>query len=95
MVEGARQAPQRERGGVFGERAGRVVNKRKMAKHFTLHIQDGAFGYQRNQAQIDEQALLDGIYILRTGEPTSRIGSAAVVRAYKQLKVTTSTRSSR
>ncbi|MGO9788421.1 MAG: hypothetical protein ACLP8S_02515, partial [Solirubrobacteraceae bacterium] len=29
----------------------------------------------------------DGIYVIRTGEPPSRIGSAAVVRAYKQLKV--------
>ena len=62
-------------------------NKRKMAKHFTLQIADGSFTYKRNQAQIDEEALLDGIYILRTSEPASRIGSAAVVRAYKQLKV--------
>ena len=46
-----------------------MVNKRKMAKHFTLQIADGSFGYQRNQAQIDEEALLDGIYVLRTAEP--------------------------
>ena len=87
MVEGERGKLRNTNAGKIGERAGRVVNKRKMAKHFTLHIQDGVFGYQRNQAQIDEEALLDGIYILRTGEPTSRIGSAAVARAYKQLKV--------
>ena len=58
-----------------------------MAKHFTLQITDGAFSYERNQPQIDEEALLDGIYVLRTQEPASRIGAAAVVRAYKQLKV--------
>ncbi len=87
MVEGQRGKLKNASAGKIGERAGRVVNKRKMAKHFTLQIADGSFSYERNQAQIDEEALLDGIYILRTGEPASRIGSAAVVRAYKQLKV--------
>jgi hypothetical protein len=87
MVHGPRGRLKSASAGKIGERAGRVVNKRKMAKHFTLQIADGAFSYERNQEQIDEEALLDGIYILRTGEPQSRIGSAAVVRAYKQLKV--------
>jgi hypothetical protein len=87
MVEGERGRLNGADAGKIGERAGRVVNKRKMAKHFTLQIADGAFSYQRNQPQIDEEALLDGIYVLRTAEPASRIGAAAVVRAYKQLKV--------
>jgi hypothetical protein len=87
MVQGPRGRLKGAPAGKIGERAGRVINKRKMAKHFTLEISDGAFSYGRNQAQIDEEALLDGIYVLRTGEPASRIGSAAVVRAYKQLKV--------
>jgi len=87
MVEGPRGKLKGASAGKIGERAGRVVNKRKMAKHFTLKIADGSFGYQRNQAQIDEEALLDGLYVIRTAEPQSRIGSAAVVRAYKQLKV--------
>jgi hypothetical protein len=87
MVEGERGTLRNASAGKIGERAGRVVNKRKMAKHFTLQISDASFGYQRNQAQIDEEALLDGIYVIRTQEPASRIGSAAVARAYKQLKV--------
>ncbi len=87
MVNGPRGTLRNAPAGRIGERAGRVVNKRKMAKHFTLHIADGSFSYQRNQAQIDEEALLDGIYVIRTAEPQARIGSAAVVRAYKQLKV--------
>lgn len=87
MVDGPRGTLRGAAGGKIGERAGRVVNKRKMAKHFTLQISDGAFNYERNQAQIDEEALLDGIYVIRTQEPATRIGSAAVVRAYKQLKV--------
>jgi hypothetical protein len=87
MVQGPRGKLRTATAGKIGERAGRVVNKRKMAKHYTLEISDGAFSYQRNQAQIDEEALLDGIYVLRTAEPQARIGSQAVVRAYKQLKV--------
>jgi hypothetical protein len=87
MVEGERGKLKNAPAGKIGERAGRVVNKRKMAKHFALEIADGSFSYQRNSAQIAEEALLDGIYVLRTAEPQSRIGSAAVVRAYKQLKV--------
>ncbi len=87
MVDGERGKLRNAPAGKIGERAGRVVNKRKMAKHYTLQIADGSFSYNRNQAQIDKEALLDGIYILRTSEPASRIGSAAVVRAYKQLKV--------
>ena len=63
-----------------------MVNKRKLAKHFTLKIADRSFSYGRNTAQVADEALLDGIYVLRK-EPQSQIGSRAVVRAYKQLKV--------
>ncbi len=87
MVEGDRGRLKHASAGKIGERAGRVVNKRKMAKLFALQISDGAFSYRRNQPQIDEEALLDGIYVIRTQEPATRIGSAALVRAYKQLKV--------
>jgi hypothetical protein len=87
MVDGPRGKLKNADAGKIGERAGRVVNKRKMAKHFTLEIADQSFSYRRNQAQIDDEALLDGIYVLRTAEPPTRIGSPAVVRAYKQLKV--------
>jgi transposase len=87
MVEGERGTLKDAPAGKIGERAGRVINKRKMAKHFTLTIADRSFGYQRNQAQIDHEALFDGIYVIRTAEPEQRIGAPAVVRAYKQLKV--------
>ena len=87
MVDGERGKLKHASAGKIGERAGRVVNRRKMAKHFTLQISDGSFDYQRNEAQIDQEALFDGIYVIRTAEPQQRIGSEAVVRAYKQLKV--------
>ena len=87
MVDSPRGRLHGASAGKIGERAGRVINQKKMAKHFTLQIADGSFTHERNQPQIDEEALLDGIYVIRTEEPKARIGSAAVVRAYKQLKV--------
>ena len=87
MVDGDRGRLKNATGGRIGERVGRTVNKRKMAKHFTLEITDGAFCYERNPATIEQEALFDGIYMLRTDQPASRIPASAVVRAYKQLKV--------
>jgi hypothetical protein len=58
-----------------------------MAKHFTLTISEGAFSYERNHSQIEQEALYDGVYILRTDQPASLIAAPTVVRAYKQLKV--------
>jgi hypothetical protein len=71
----------------IGRRAGAVVNKHKMAKHFELEIADGHFAYQRKRAQIDDEALLDGLYVLRTDQPAKTLSAPATVRAYKQLKV--------
>jgi hypothetical protein len=71
----------------IGKRAGAVVNTHKMAKHFTLSISDGRFGYQRKHVQIEQEALLDGLYVIRTDRPASTLSAPAAVRCYKQLKV--------
>ncbi|MGZ6670425.1 MAG: IS1634 family transposase [Solirubrobacteraceae bacterium] len=73
--------------GKIGERAGRVTNKYKVAKHFELEIADGVFGYRRKTEQIAQEAALDGIYVLRTTCPTEQLTTQAVVRVYKQLKM--------
>jgi len=74
-------------GAAIGQRAGKVVNKYKMAKHFTLQITDGAFGYERKTKQIEAEAALDGFYIIRTTCTAEQISAPAAIRAYKQLKV--------
>jgi transposase len=71
----------------IGQRAGKVVNKYKMAKHFTLQIADGTFAYERKTEQIEAEAALDGFYIIRTTCTPEQISPRAAVRAYKQLKV--------
>jgi hypothetical protein len=71
----------------IGVRVGKVINRHKMAKHFTLDINDTSFAYTRNTAAIDAEAALDGIYIVRTSVGADRLDAAGVVDAYKGLKV--------
>ena len=73
--------------GQIGERAGKVSNKYKVAKHFTLQIADGVFAYERKSEQINTEAALDGLYAIRTTLPADQLAAAAAVRAYKQLKM--------
>jgi Transposase DDE domain len=73
--------------GKIGERAGKIINKYKVAKHFTLLISDGAFAYARKTEQINSEAALDGLYAIRTTLPADTLAAPAAVRAYKQLKM--------
>jgi Transposase DDE domain len=87
MVTGPRGTLRAADAGTIGQRAGRVVNKYKVAKHFTLHIAEGHFDHHRNTEQITSEAALDGLYVIRTTVPAQRLGAPAAVRAYKQLKL--------
>ena len=87
MVDGPRGTLRGADAGKIGERAGRVSNKYKVAKHFELQIADGSFSYQRKTEQIQAEAALDGLYVLRTTCPTDQLTTQAVVRVYKQLKL--------
>ena len=71
----------------IGLRIGKVINRHKMAKHFTLTISDTSFVYTRNDAAIAAEAALDGIYIVRTSVAAERLDAPGVVDAYKNLKV--------
>jgi hypothetical protein len=87
MVENPRGRLRNADAGTIGERVGRVSNTHKMAKHFLLRIADGAFSFERKEEQIAKEAALDGLYVLRTTCSQEELGTRAVVRAYKQLKV--------
>ena len=52
----------------------------------TVTITDGSLTIERKQAQIDDEARLDGIYVIRTPVPADDLDSAGVVTAYKNLK---------
>ncbi len=70
----------------IGRKAGQVLNKYKMAKHFDVTITDDSLAFERRQAQIEEEARIDGIYVIRTPLPAEDLGSAGTVTAYKNLK---------
>ena len=53
----------------IGLRVGKVINKFKMAKHFTITITEDSFTFCRNEDAIAAEAALDGIYVLRTSLP--------------------------
>ena len=66
-------------------RADRVLNRRKVGKHFTIAITDDSFSYARNQDSVTAEAKLDGIYVLRTSVEPGDLEPAEVVSSYKAL----------
>ena len=69
----------------IGVAAGKIINKRKVAKHFTLDIAPGQLAWQRNQPAIDAEAATDGIYVIRTPVPEDTLSAPGTVAAYKDL----------
>jgi len=69
----------------IGVRAGKVVNKYKVGKHFTLDIHDNKFCFEVNQEKVAAEASLDGIYVVRTSLSEQRISDDDTVRSYKLL----------
>src|SRR5262249_33552976 len=55
------------------------------SKHIRLTISDGIFTWSRDEDSIKREAMLDGIYVVRTSEPAERLSAEASVRAYKRL----------
>ena len=66
-------------------RVDRVLNRRKVGKHFTTAIGEDRFSYARNPDSITAEAALDGIYVLRTSVDASDLEPAEVVSSYKAL----------
>jgi hypothetical protein len=69
----------------IGLKAGKLVDRFKVAKHVILSIEDGRFDYARNEDSIRREEELDGIYIVRTSELSEDMSTEDVVRNYKRL----------
>ncbi len=69
----------------IGVRAGKILNRYKMGKHFELHIEDDSFRYTRKKANIEREQSLDGIYVIRTSVSAEALSSRQVVASYKSL----------
>jgi len=66
-------------------RVGRVLGQSKVAKHFQYQISEDSFCYQRRQDKIDQEAALDGLYVIRTSVQSEDLSDHQAVSAYKDL----------
>src|SRR5262249_309565 len=64
---------------------GAVLNRYKVAKHFDITISDDDFSFTRNIEQINAEAALDGVYVVRTSVNGEALDASSTVTAYKQL----------
>ena len=69
----------------IGLRAGKILNRYKMGKHFELRIEEDSFHYTRQEANIEREQSLDGIYVIRTSVQAEVLSSQQVVASYKSL----------
>lgn len=69
----------------IGVRVGKVVNKYKVEKHFVLHIEDDSFNFEIDRENVEAEAALDGIYVVRTNVARQTMDAPQAVRSYKQL----------
>ena len=70
---------------VIAERVGRIVGRFKVGKHFVREVGEGSFSYRRDQAKIDAEAALDGLYVIRSNVAPERLSEQDLVRSYKLL----------
>jgi hypothetical protein len=66
-------------------RVGEVLGRSKVAKHIRIEIEEDAFTYARDETRIAREAVLDGIYVIRTSVPQDELSAADAVGAYKSL----------
>jgi len=50
----------------IGIAVGKIIDRYKMAKHFDITITDNDLIIERRSQPIDDEALLDGFYVVRT-----------------------------
>jgi transposase len=70
----------------IGLAVGPELKRYKVKKHFHVTITNTTFTYERKTEQIEAEAALDGIYVLRTNVPETELAAGEVVRSYKNLE---------
>jgi hypothetical protein len=65
---------------------GKVINKKKVGKHFITDIADDHLSWRRDEQKITDEAALDGIYVVRTSLPAEALGAGGTVESYKALE---------
>ncbi len=92
LLDGVKQKVDRSKMPMVGKdkiglEVGKIINRKKMAKHFTLIIEDNAFSYTRNAEKIRAEAALDGLYVIRSSVKKERMSDGELVTNYKNLEM--------
>lgn len=69
----------------IGMKVGAILGRHKMKKHFDVAVTETGLTWSRREANITEEAALDGIYVVRTNVDVNRLDTESVVTTYKQL----------
>ncbi len=72
---------------VIGLEVGKIINKKKMGKHFILTIEDDSFAFERNEEKISAEAAIDGLYVIRSSVDKTRMTDPELVANYKNLEM--------
>lgn len=90
LLNPIREATRRRRDPLRGEqeialRVGKVINQHKVSKHFEFTITESSFSFSRREEQIQAEASLDGLYVVRSSVDEKQMSSKEVVGTYKSL----------
>jgi transposase len=66
-------------------KVGQVLNRYNVGKHFNIDIKADSFAYKRNNETIEREAVLDGLYVIRTSVKPEILSEVETVKAYKSL----------
>jgi transposase len=66
-------------------KVGEKLGRHNMAKHFTITISDTDFTFDIDRESVEREALMDGIYVMRTSLAEQEVSAEEAVRAYKGL----------
>jgi transposase len=66
-------------------KVGKVLGRYKMSKHFVHKIEEGKLSWERKREAIEQEAKLDGVYVVRTSEAAEQLSAENTVRGYKSL----------
>ena len=64
---------------------GKVLGHYKMGKHFRTADRGWEVSWSRRVEIIEQEAKLDGIYVIRTSERAEQLSAADTMRSYKSL----------
>jgi hypothetical protein len=65
---------------------GKVINKKKVAKHFIVQVTEEGLAWRQDEQKIADEAALDGIYVIRTSLPADALPATRAVDSYKALE---------